>query len=192
MNLSGTYNLELTPTSLTLTAPSRATIFTLSYKFLKNYGKQSGQFNFETGKNSPIGEGKLILVTTCSKEIFGVVHNNIKKLKEKIQGTQPGHSLNKAPPPPKQQQKKSTEATRNPRPSIGSGGSNRPGSRHSSEITNSSVAGTYRTSRDMEEAGRKGTSGVDSPSRLYSTVDKSTKSAAKQRQQQKKQQKSEL
>lgn len=169
MNLSGTYSLELTPSKLTLkSTTSGATIFTFSYKFLKNYGKQSGQFHFETGKYAPIGEGKLIFVTTCSKEIFGVVHNNIKRLRESMQQTNPPRKLSQPQDNKQQQQQQQHQETQSvsvpaplpPPPFQGSaaqkkqqilGTSNRPGSRHSGEIVNSSVVGTYRSSKDMED-----------------------------------------
>ena len=181
MNLSGIYNLELRPSKLALTAPSGATIFTLSYKFLKNYGKQSGQFHFETGRNSPIGQGKLVLVTTCSKEIFGVVHTNIKRLKDQAikkqsssgavskpsQGSSDVALRIKKPPPPKKQQAAPQSSGRT---SIGS----RPSSRHSTtEIAAESVPGTYHSSKNLEEE-----SGND-PSALYAVVDKSKKTSAR-------------
>jgi len=180
MNLSGTYNLELGSSKLALTAPSGATIFSLSYRFLKNYGKQTGQFHFETGKNSPIGEGKLVFVTTCSKEIFGVVHSNIKKLKDQAlkkqassgaaskpsQQGSAGVTLRvKKPPPYKSQQGQQTSG----RTSIGS----RPSSRSSSEIADKAVPGTYRSSKNLEEES------ASDPSALYAVVDKSKKTSAK-------------
>lgn len=192
MCLSGTYSLELTPSFLSLIAPSGAKIFTLSYKFLKNYGKQSGQFHFETGKNAPIGEGRLIFVTTCSKEVFGVVHNNIKRLRETavpkdparktsseaaprqerlmtqpVARPQPFHSVPAPPPPQKKRQ------------SMGS----RPPSRHSSEIADNPTAGTYRTSKDLEEVGKTSTTESDDVSALYATVDMSKKRSSKIQQQ---------
>lgn len=186
MNLTGTYNLELGPSKIALVASSGATIFTLSYKFLKNYGKQSGQFHFETGKNSPIGEGGLVFVTTCSKEIFGVVHNNIKRLKDQAErklsseGAPPKPStqapLRVKPPPPKSSQSFSSERT-----IIGG----RPSSRNSTEIAVKSMPGTYRSSRNMEEEPTSKSSAnqqkmkQDDPSALYAVVDKSKKMSAK-------------
>lgn len=198
MALSGTYSLELTPSLLALIAPSGAKIFTLSYRFLRNYGKQSGQFHIHTGKNSPIGEGKLIFVTSCSKEVFGIVHNNIKKLRENaparpnepvrktssetqptpnrevtkpVARPQPFQSV-PAPPPPQQKAK---------RQSLG----NRPGSK---EIADAPVAGTYRASKDLEEVGQVtgstgGNTTADQANALYATVDMDKKRSSKMLQQ---------
>ena len=180
MNLSGSYNLELNPIKLCLTAPTGAVIFDISYRFLRNYGKQSGQFHFQTGKNSPIGEGKLIFVTTCSKEIFGVVHNNIKRLKDQLPTKQPEQ---KASP---LQQKKSTQPLHNPRQSIGSNTSSRPGSRHSAEVIDSSVPGTYRISRNVDESGQATIMEEKietNDTHIYTAVDKSKKSSVKKQQQ---------
>lgn len=198
MNLTGAYSLELTPTMMTLKAPSGATIFTLSYKCLKNYGKQSGQFHFETGRNSPIGEGKLICVTTCSKEIFGVVNNNIKKLRESNPqerrksptGPQPPKQQPQTQPVPRPQPQRPVQPPPQPqkkRQSLGST-SNRPGSRQSStEIADIPLPGTYRRSMDLEEVGSGRTSATASDETekpLYSTVDFSKKKSSKQQQQQ--------
>ncbi len=236
MNLSGTYSLELSPAKLSLVALPNTTIFTLQYKYLKNYGKQSGQFHFETGKVAPIGEGKLIFVTTCSKEIFGVVHGNIKKLKEKMEQGRPdgkaggqNRSTSKAgvqsrpgptgknsgqdrptgkvrgqsqpgpagkdsglvqpsvPPP----QRQNPPQQRQNKPKISASGSSRPGSRHSSEIVESSIPGTYRISKELDELEAiqntimenvKGDAEreeeEDPIAALYSTVDKSKKGGA--------------
>lgn len=186
MCLSGTYSLELSPTTLSLTAPSGANIFTLSYKFLKNYGKQSGQFHFETGKNSPIGEGRLIFVTTCSKEVFGVVHSNIKRLREKTQRSQPASE--EKPHPEKSEPRPQTKSMPRPQPQNPvpipplpqkkKRGSSRPGSsRQSTEIA-TSIPGTYRKSKDLEET--KGGVTVTEPTAIYSQVDKSKKKSKKQ------------
>ena len=184
MALSGTYSLELYPTMLSLVAPSGAKIFTLPYKNLKNYGKQSGKFHFETGKNSPIGIGKLLLVTSCSKEVFGVVHNNIKKMREDQQGGNP------KPPPPKPDKYQPSQAI--PRPQAAQSVEQPPlpkktisaSSRPTSDALDTSVAGTYRLSTEIEETSN--TNEQTSTSPLYSTVDMSKKKNYKQQQQQQK------
>lgn len=184
MNLSGTYSLELYPSKLILVASSGTTIFTIPYKFLKNYGKQSGQFHFEMGKNSPIGEGELIFVTTCSKEIFGVVHNNIKRLKEEPHQKNPTQQAAVRPAEPKVKAKPPPPKTSHGRTSIGS----RPDSRHSTEIHDESIPGTYRSSKNMEELHSAQPSTVQEtkvdfsetdPAALYSKVDMSKKSSMK-------------
>lgn len=195
MNLSGTYNLELTPSMMIMRAPSGATIFTLSYRFLKNYGKLSGQFHFQTGKNSPMGEGKLILVTTSSKEVFGIVHTNIKKLRETMQQRNPPDERAKSPESqPQQNRQPTTQAQQVARPtpqkpiqappppqvkrpartSIG----NKPGSRHSGEVPEGST-GTYRTSKNLEETGNEGNGASVDPSAMYASVDYSKKTSRK-------------
>lgn len=192
MCLSGTYSLELSPSFLSLMAPSGAKIFTLSYKFLRNYGKQSGQFHFETGKNSPIGEGKLIFVTTCSKEVFGVVHSNIKKLRENAIPNEPGRktSSETRPTPEKHplvqpiarpQPFQSVPAPPLPQKKRQSIGSTKPPSRRSSEISDSPVVGTYRASKDLEDVGESvGDGNADA---MYATVDMSKKRSSKMQQQ---------
>lgn len=196
MALSGTYSLELTPTLLSLTAPSGAKIFTLSYRFLRNYGKQSGQFHFQTGKNSPIGEGSLIFVTSCSKEVFGIVHNNIKKLRENTaqepvrktsSEARPGPDRSQMQPVARPQPFQSVPAPPLPqktkRQSLGSP-SNRPGSK---EIADAPVAGKYRASKDLEEvgqvAGSAGGTAADSSNQVYAKVDMDKKRSSKMLQQ---------
>lgn len=180
MALSGTYSLELYPTMLSLVAPSGAKIFSLPYRHLKNYGKQSGKFHFETGKNSPIGIGKLLLVTSCSKEVFGVVHNNIKKMREDT----PDQQGPKPVPPQKPDKYQPTQAVSHPQPVQSVEQPPLPKKKIStttrpvSEALDSSVAGTYRLSTDLEEA-----SAAASTSPLYSTVDMSKKKNSKQQQQ---------
>ena len=171
MNLSGTYNLELYPSKFTLIASSGITIFTLYYKSLKNYGKQSGQFHFEVGKNSPIIEGELIFVTTCSKEIFGVIHNNVKRLKEQAQYN---NATEHAAAKPAESQVKAFP----PKPLLPR---SRPGSRHSTDIHNESVPGTYLYSEniDLDSTRPNQEPQVDMrlevPTTPYSVVDKSKK-----------------
>ncbi len=184
MNLTGAYNLELGPSKISLAATSGTTIFSLSYKFLKNYGKQSGQFHFETGKNSPIGEGKLVMVTTCSKEIFGVVHCNIKKLKEQGQrklssegqtsakSSQGAVQLRtKMPPPPK--------PAASGRTRIGG----KPSSRNSAELGSESTQGKFRSSKNMEEEMASNSAAKQSDvAALYAVVDKTKKTPSKNNQ----------
>lgn len=192
MCLSGTYSLELSPTFLSLMAPSGAKIFELSYKFLRNYGKQSGQFHFETGKNSPIGEGKLIFVTTCSKEVFGVVHDNIKKLRENAKPKEPLRKTS-SETRPTQEQRPKTQPIARPQPFQSVPApllpqtkrqSTKPPSRRSSQIADSPVVGTYRASKDLEDVGESVDGGkADDVSALYSTVDMSKKRSSKMHQQ---------
>ena len=82
MNLTGAYNLEITQTKISLVAAnSRTSMAVWRYKNIKTYGRGSGKVNIETGKVAETGAGNFVFLTSCSKEIFGVIHNNIKKLR---------------------------------------------------------------------------------------------------------------
>ena len=76
------YNLDITPEKITLiTADSGAEVAQWQYRQIRTYGKSSGKFNFECGRTAATGHGAFIFKTTCSKEIFGVVHRNIKRIR---------------------------------------------------------------------------------------------------------------
>ena len=80
------YNLEITPEKITLIAPeSSAELAAWRYRQIKSYGKSSGKFNFECGRSAETGPGAFVFKTTCSKEIFGIVHRNIKQMKMKTE-----------------------------------------------------------------------------------------------------------
>ncbi len=82
LNLSGAYNLEVTPTGVALIAAhSGASIAEWQYKHIKSYGKSGGNFSLESGRASETGEGSFVFITSCGKEIFGIIHRNIKRLK---------------------------------------------------------------------------------------------------------------
>lgn len=82
LNFTGAYNLEITPAKITLVAAnSGAEMAIWKYKHLRTYGKAHGKFNFECGRSSETGAGTFIFNTTCAKEIFGVVHRNIKQMR---------------------------------------------------------------------------------------------------------------
>ena len=73
------YNLDITPEKITLiAADSGAQVAQWKYRQIRTYGKSSGKFNFECGRTAETGQGIFVFKTTCSKEIFGVVHRNIK------------------------------------------------------------------------------------------------------------------
>ena len=79
------YNLEITPDHITLVAAdSGADIAQWSYRQIRTYGKSSGKFNFECGRLAKTGAGNFVFKTTCAKEIFGVVHNNIKRIRKEM------------------------------------------------------------------------------------------------------------
>lgn len=83
---TSTYNLEITPAKITLVAAnSGAEMAVWKYKHLRTYGKAHGKFNFECGRSSETGAGTFIFNTTCAKEIFGVVHRNIKQMRVQIE-----------------------------------------------------------------------------------------------------------
>ena len=82
LHLSAAYNLEITPQGILLIAAnSGANIAWWEYKHIKTYGRASGTFNIEAGKGAQTGIGTFNFATTCGREIFGVVHRNIKRLK---------------------------------------------------------------------------------------------------------------
>ena len=81
------YNLEITSESITLVAAdSGAEVALWKYKQIRTYGKASGKFNFECGRTAETGQGNFVFKTTCSKEIFGVVHHNIKRIRAEMDG----------------------------------------------------------------------------------------------------------
>ena len=81
LQLSGPYNLEVTPDHITLvSADSKVQVARWYYKELKNYGKKTGLVSFEAGKKAQTGEGKFIFKSTCSRELFRVLDANIRKL----------------------------------------------------------------------------------------------------------------
>lgn len=122
LNLHGSFNLVLAPTTLTLAEiNSGKVIYKWQYKNLKSFGKQSGRFNFEVGKAQQGGTGSYRCITTCSKEIFGVVNRNIKTIRERMEST-------------KRDQLQARQSSRQ------------------SGVPDDSVPGTYRASRNMETA----------------------------------------
>ncbi len=184
MALEGEYNLLITTTSLSIVGiNSGAAIAVWHYKFLKNYGKQHGRFHFETGKSSPTGEGNFLCVTTCSKEIFGVVHRNIKRLREAKQGTaletkvgEPVESQQKI-----RDEKKATALKKQSSADKGLQGKSSE-KRSSREIAGQLTTGRYRTSQNLEEADTQnhytlaGATDEDfDPSHLYTAVNKEKK-----------------
>ena len=80
------YNLEISPEHITLiAADSGADIAQWSYRQVRTYGKTSGKFNFECGRLANTGAGNFVFKTTCAKEIFGVVHYNIKRIRKEME-----------------------------------------------------------------------------------------------------------
>eukprot|EP00731_Ephydatia_muelleri_P020844 Em0013g571a len=81
LNLSGAYNLEVTPEHITLTSTdSKVQMARWYYKELKNYGKKTGLVSFEAGKKAGTGEGKFIFKSSCSRDLFTVLDANIRRL----------------------------------------------------------------------------------------------------------------
>ena len=79
------YNLDITPDSISLiAADSGADVAKWGYRQIRTYGKSSGKFNFECGRTAETGPGQFVFKTTCSKEIFGVVHRNIKRIRTQV------------------------------------------------------------------------------------------------------------
>ena len=85
-NLHGSFNLVLAPTTIAIADVNTGKpIYKWSYKQLKSFGKQSGRFNFDVGKAPQGGTGTYRCITSCSKEIFGVVNRNIKTIRERLE-----------------------------------------------------------------------------------------------------------
>ena len=80
------YNLDITPETITLVdASSGADVAQWRYRQIRTYGKSSGKFNFECGRTADTGSGTFVFKTTCAKEIFGVAHRNIKKIRTELE-----------------------------------------------------------------------------------------------------------
>ncbi len=191
MAIEGEYSLQVSNTSLALVGTnSGATIAEWHYKYLKNYGKQHGRFHFETGKTSPTGAGNFLCVTNCSKEIFGVVHRNIKKLRE-VKEVQRQATLDRqvkgALAGEKKFQADKKAASIKKQSSADKGLQGQANTKRSSqEIAGQPTTGRYRTSRDLDEVvtdtqDLMGTT-IDEytpvPSNLYTTVNKPKKQEA--------------
>ena len=197
LNLSGAYNLEITPNHITLIAAhSGATMAVWQYKHIKTYGKASGRFNFEVGNTAKTRKGTFIFITTCSKEIFGVVHRNIRRLrKEKEQAIAERTQMEVAML--KRQMSETTESDRHfqevamlrkqrsasaaPTQHSHSAARSRPQTNRSSqENPGGGAAGTYRRSTDLEDRHAYDRVAPDEfdPSHLYTEVKKPQKTAS--------------
>ena len=197
LNLNGAYNLEITPSNISLIAAnSGATIVIWEYKHLKTYGKASGRFNIETGSSSPTGKGSFIFITTCSKEIFGVVHRNIKKLRQQKE-RELAEKNQKDVSTFRRQMSDTSESDRHfqevallrknrsasaaPTQHSHSAATNSRSRPHSNlstkEPPGGGVAGTYRHSTDLEERNQVAPDQFD-PSHIYAEVKKPKKKTA--------------
>ena len=83
LNLSGTYSLDVTPRGMSIISTTTETeVVKWHYKHVKYYAKSSKNVvTLEMGKRSPTGEGKFMFQTTVAKELFSMIHRNIKKIK---------------------------------------------------------------------------------------------------------------
>ena len=82
LNLTGIYNLDITPDGVTLIASTTETVIAKwKFKNIKGYSKSGNQFSLDIGKTSQTGEGKLVFNSNATRELFGIFHRNIKKLK---------------------------------------------------------------------------------------------------------------
>lgn len=192
LNLTGSYNLEVTPIGLALIAAhSGASIAEWQYKQIKSYGKSGGNFSFESGRGAETGEGTFIFITSCGKEIFGIIHRNIKRLKNQRDAAAAERSEIVARR--NREGNGDLRAVAKKRLSGAemykvSDARPRPRSKRAAPDPPGGASGKYRTSADMEEVGAA-TSGhndphiyetlpVDvevDPSKLYSKVNKPKK-----------------
>ena len=92
LNFTGMiYNLDITPEKITLiAADSGADVAQWQYRQIRTYGKSSGKFNFECGRGANTGPGTFVFKTTCSKEIFGIVHRNIRRIRTEMEQEEAG------------------------------------------------------------------------------------------------------
>lgn len=82
LNLTGVYNLEINPRTLTLISSSTlTTIAVWRYQHIKSYAKSNDKLRLQLGRSSPTGAGTLLFNSSCTREMFGVIHRNIKKLR---------------------------------------------------------------------------------------------------------------
>lgn len=82
LNLTGIYNLDITPSGISLIASTTETVIAKwKFKNIRGYSKSGNQFTLDIGKRSQTGEGKIVFNSNATKELFGVFHRNIKKLK---------------------------------------------------------------------------------------------------------------
>ncbi len=83
LNLTGTYTLDVTPRGMSIISSTTETeIIKWHYKHVKYYAKSTKNvIVLEMGKRSPTGEGKFAFQTTVAKELFSMIHRNIKNIK---------------------------------------------------------------------------------------------------------------
>lgn len=83
LNLSGTYSLDVTPKGMSLISNVTNTEITKwHFRHIKFYSKSSSNVvSVQLGRRSPTGEGKFLFQTTVAKELFSMIHRNIKKIK---------------------------------------------------------------------------------------------------------------
>ena len=168
MNLTGVYNLEISPTTIALiSANSTAQIAIWPYRSIKSYGKSAGKVNIETGRAAECGMGKFVFVSTCSREIFGIINRNIRMLrderdklrlmKETQQVDEAVSSMKKTREAKASTKRNSSGSTKSKHNSAHSKPRPRPSKPAPYEETHkgsgvpSGRSGTYRTSRDMED-----------------------------------------
>lgn len=112
------YNLDITPEKITLiAADSGAEVAHWRYRQIRTYGKSSGKFNFECGRSAETGQAMFIFKTSCSKEIFGVVHRNIKRIRTQMEHEAPAKrdsQMEKGARLPKQASLPDTQILRHP------------------------------------------------------------------------------
>lgn len=175
LNLSSSYNLEITPVSVTLIAAnSGAQIALWQYKHIKSYGKASGMFNLETGKGAETGAGTFIFITSCSREIFGVVHRNIKRLRSAREKEVTTALMQRQTSATAVKQRSSSAKY-----SVGAPGakphSKQTAPRPTGEVAGKTTIGTYRRSKDLEEQERVAPDMEIDVSELYAKVQKPKK-----------------
>ena len=75
--------MDISPKGMSLIATTTETVVAKwHYKHIKSYAKSSNKsVSLEFGRSSPTGPGKLIMYCTASREMFSMIHRNIKRLR---------------------------------------------------------------------------------------------------------------
>lgn len=85
LGATGIHSLNITPRGIKLiSSTDETTIASWHYKHIRSYGKFSNQqIKIEIGGNAKSGHGKLAISSSSSREMFSMIHRNIKILKAK-------------------------------------------------------------------------------------------------------------
>ena len=146
LNLTGYYNLEITPKSISLVAASSTAIIARwQYKNIKTYGRAAGKFSLETGRGAETGAGTFVFITSCGREIFGVVHRNVKQLRAEKERKENTVTVLREPTTTKVSPQKRHSSSTKYKVDV----SRRPRPRQSDPNPSTGATGTYRHSTEI-------------------------------------------